>query len=404
MAADAPAPRVRAGGGARHDLPDLLQVRGGQPGGQPQAEHVGAAGLLQPRGGRRAARDRDRRGPVGLGAGLRLRAVRPRVQGLHGARLLRPEAVPSLDDPHLGRRGRAEPVAGHERRARDPGGRPRQHGQPGHRHQRGGRGRGDPRGHALRARERPQPRPDAPDRRGPGGARAARRRGRRARRHRGVRRRRLELRRAGVPVHPGRRGRPRDPHRRRRAGRLPHPHARPLRLRLRRHGQDGAAAADAHPGARVRAARDPLGGPPVPRHGPARLAHGPHGDRRGARLPPERVLRRGRPLRPRRGHHPRAGAVPRPARGGRGGRARPPGGGRAHDPLQPLRPRELRHGGVRRVPERRDGRTPSCPRTSSTRRPPSSRGCRRSRPDRPGRPGLDRGRLRRGPGRARMRG
>ena len=150
-----PTPLHRAlgpGAGARHDLPHLLQVRGRQPGGQPQAEHLGAAGVLQPRGGRRPARDRDRRRPVGLGAGVRLRALRPGVQGLHGARLLRPEALPSLDDPHLGRRGRAEPVAGHERRPRDPRVRPRQHGQPRHRDQRGGRGRGDPRRHALRAR------------------------------------------------------------------------------------------------------------------------------------------------------------------------------------------------------------------------------------------------------------
>ena len=94
---------------ARRDaLADLLQVRGRQPGRQPQAEHRGRAGLLQQAGGPHAPRDRDRRGPVGQRARVRLQAARARVQGLHGSRLVRPEAVPALDDPDVGR-GRSSP-------------------------------------------------------------------------------------------------------------------------------------------------------------------------------------------------------------------------------------------------------------------------------------------------------
>ena len=47
--------------------------------------------------------DRDRRRPVGLGAGVRLHAVRARVRGLHGRLELRPEALPALDDADVGR-------------------------------------------------------------------------------------------------------------------------------------------------------------------------------------------------------------------------------------------------------------------------------------------------------------
>ena len=62
----------------------------------PQAYENAQAGIAQ-------ARDRDRRRPVGLGAGVRLHAVRPRVRGVHGRLELRPEALPALDDADLGR-------------------------------------------------------------------------------------------------------------------------------------------------------------------------------------------------------------------------------------------------------------------------------------------------------------
>ena len=88
---------------------------------------------------------RDRRRPVGLRARLRLRAVRARVQGLHGAgryeqkpyrRILMETyggdvvASPSRPDTHYGRTVLAETPT-----------RP----APGHRHQRGGGGRRQPR-------------------------------------------------------------------------------------------------------------------------------------------------------------------------------------------------------------------------------------------------------------------
>ena len=57
-----------------------------------------------------------------------------------------------IDDGDVGRNGRAQPVAGHERRPRDPRARPGLPGQPRHRHLRGGRGRRHARRHELRAR------------------------------------------------------------------------------------------------------------------------------------------------------------------------------------------------------------------------------------------------------------
>ena len=178
--------------------------------------------------------------------------------------------------------------------------------QPRHRDLRGGRGRGAPRRHRVLARQRAQPRAAAPDGDRPGGDRAdgARRRvpGRRGR----LRRRRLELRRARLPVHPREDRRPRDRRPRLRAGRLPDADARPLRLRLRRHGQADAARPDAHARPRLRPRADPRRRPALPRRGAAGLAaRARRADpRRG--LPPERRLRRGRPLRAHRGHHPGA--------------------------------------------------------------------------------------------------
>ena len=62
--------------------------------------------------------DRDRRRPVGLVAGLRLQPVRARVRGLDGRLLLRPEALPPLDDADLGRDRAPLAVGPHERRPR----------------------------------------------------------------------------------------------------------------------------------------------------------------------------------------------------------------------------------------------------------------------------------------------
>ena len=143
---------------------DLLQVRGRLAGRFAQAQHGGAAGVLQRSGRHPPADDRDRRRPVGHRAGVRLRAVRARVRGVAGAGVLRPEAL-SADDDRDVRRGRP-PVAvdAHRGRPGDPGDASRLDRLARHRDQRGGRGGRAERRHELRARQRAQPRAAAPDR------------------------------------------------------------------------------------------------------------------------------------------------------------------------------------------------------------------------------------------------
>ena len=75
----------------------------------PQAFYNKAAGRHPPH-------HRDRRRSVGQRPGLRHRAVRSRVQGLHGAGLVRAEALSPRDDGGVGRRRRALP----RRRSRPP--------------------------------------------------------------------------------------------------------------------------------------------------------------------------------------------------------------------------------------------------------------------------------------------
>ena len=138
----------------------------------PQAYENAQAGI-------RKLVDRDRRRAVGLVARVRVLAVRPGVRGLHGRLVLRPEALPALDDADLGRdraplaaatlteSGRAQRAAP-DRLARD-------------RDLRGGRGRRAARGHQLRARLGAQPRAAAPDGDRAGGDRADGARGRASR-------------------------------------------------------------------------------------------------------------------------------------------------------------------------------------------------------------------------------
>ena len=188
-----PSPSSRAR--ARYPGPHLLQVRGRQPGRQPQAEHGARPGLLQQGRGRQAPRHRDRCRPVGECPGVRRRLLRPRGQGLHGPRQLRPEAVPADPDGDVRGGGRGQPVADDQLR---PVGARRDARQPGLARdgdQRGGRGRGDPRRHQVRPGLGAQPRPAAPDGHRPGSDRADGD-GRRVagRRHR-LHRRRVELRR-----------------------------------------------------------------------------------------------------------------------------------------------------------------------------------------------------------------
>ena len=171
VAADAAVPRAPARAGARHPRAHLLQVRG-HVAGRPHKPNTAVPQAYENAAGRhQEALDRDRRGPVGLGARVRLHAVRARVRGLHGRLELRPEALPPLDDADVGRdraplaerphRGRALAGVAPDRLAGD-------------RDLRGGRGRRPGPGVQLLARLGAQPRAPAPDRDRPGGDGAAR--------------------------------------------------------------------------------------------------------------------------------------------------------------------------------------------------------------------------------------
>ena len=182
-----PSPLYRAhrlGEGARHAGEDLLQVRRRLAGRLAQAEHRGAAGLVQPAGRHPQDRHRDRCRPVGLVAGVRRRAVRHPGDGVPGARVVRPEAVPARADGDLWRTLHRLAVERDELRARDPRAEPRTSRLARHRDLGGGRGRRDERRHQVRARLGAQPRADAPDHHRPGGDAAARDGGRRSRRGR----------------------------------------------------------------------------------------------------------------------------------------------------------------------------------------------------------------------------
>ena len=114
-------PRHQARGGARHPGEDLFQKRERQPGGQPQAQLGRCPGLLQHARGRQTPDHRDRRGPVGFGPVVRHHQVRPGVQGVHGAGLLRPEALPQVHHAGLRRRSGRQPEPGHQNRPRPAG-------------------------------------------------------------------------------------------------------------------------------------------------------------------------------------------------------------------------------------------------------------------------------------------
>ncbi len=262
-----PSPLFRARrleAGARHARAHLLQVRGRLAGRLAQAEHRRAAGLRQRAGRHQAADDRDGRRPVGLVARVRVLAVRPGVRGLHGRLLLRPEALPPLDDADVGRDRAPLAVRPHGVRPRERLASDR---LAGDRDLRGGRGRRAGPRRQLRARLGAQPRPAAPDGHRPGDDRPDGDGGRGARRHHRLRRRRLELRRPDVPVDPpqapSRRVRPALP--RRRAGRVPDADEGRLRLRLRRHRRPDAAHADVHARPRLRPAARARRRPALPR-------------------------------------------------------------------------------------------------------------------------------------------
>ena len=111
LAPDAAVPRAAPGGRARYPGAHLLQVRGRLARRLAQAQHRGPAGLRERAGRHPQADHRDRRRAVGLVAGLRVPALRPGVRGLHGRLVLRPEALPALDDADVGRDGAPLAVA-----------------------------------------------------------------------------------------------------------------------------------------------------------------------------------------------------------------------------------------------------------------------------------------------------
>ena len=320
-----PGPSARAR--PRYAGPHLLQVRGRQSGRQPQAEHGNPAGVVQPAGRRQAPCHRDRRGTVGECPCVRGGVVRPRGQGLHGARELRPEAVPA--DPHgdVRRRGRREPVADHELRAQGPRRDPGQSGLPRDRDQRSRRGCRDARRHQVLPGIRAQSRAVAPDRDRPGGHRTDGHGRRIAGHHHRLHRRRIELRGADVPVPRAQlpRGGDAPGHRRRARGRA-EPDARRVCLRLRRHREADAAREDAHARLRLRPGADPRRRAALPRHGAAGQPAQGARLHRGAQRPPALQLRSRRHLRPSRRHPARARAEPRhPGRDRRGTAAKEAG-------------------------------------------------------------------------------
>ena len=108
VAAHAVAARGAVGKGAADAGAHLLQIRRRQPRRQPQAQHRRGAGVLQQGRRHQTARHRNRRGPVGFVAGVRVQTLRPGVQRLHGQGELRPEAVSPDAHAHLGRDGASE--------------------------------------------------------------------------------------------------------------------------------------------------------------------------------------------------------------------------------------------------------------------------------------------------------
>ena len=129
----------------------------------------------------------------------------------------------------------------------------------------------------------------------------------------------------------------------------------PARVRLRRHRRHHAAHDDAHAGAQLHTAAGARGRPAVPRVRAARQPPARRRDDRGGGVRSAHRLRERRAVRAVRGHHSGARVRARRARRDAAGLARARVRREEDDPLQPLRPRHLRHGRVRGVPRRKDG-------------------------------------------------
>ena len=101
------------------------------------------------------------------------------------------------------------------------------------------------------------------------------------------------------------------PHHRRGAGLVPEPDPRPVRVRLGRPGGHRPHRQDAHPRPYLHPAGNPRRRAAVPRDGAERERPGRPRRHRGPRGQAAGDLRRGGPVLPRRGDHPRAGERPR---------------------------------------------------------------------------------------------
>jgi hypothetical protein len=198
-----PTPLYRAeaaGAGAGTPGPHLLQVRGRQPGRQPQAEHRGGPGLLQQAKGVRRLTTETGAGQWGsalamacrfFGLECKVYMVKVSYEQKPYRRVLMEtwgaQVVPSPSP---------DTQAGRAVLAREPG----LARQPRHRHQRGGGGRGQQGRHEVLPGQRAKPRAPAPDGDRPGGQEAAGAGRRVPGRGSRVCRRRLQLRRPGVPL------------------------------------------------------------------------------------------------------------------------------------------------------------------------------------------------------------
>ena len=121
-----PTPLMRArrsGEGARYSGAHLLQVRRRIAGWIAQAQHGGAAGLLQQTGGHQASGDGNRRGAVGQFGGVCGRLLWPGSQSVHGQYFVPAEAVSPHDDGSVWRDDRGVTVEGYSGRAQVPGAR-----------------------------------------------------------------------------------------------------------------------------------------------------------------------------------------------------------------------------------------------------------------------------------------
>jgi pyridoxal-phosphate dependent TrpB-like enzyme len=128
-------------------------------------------------------------------------------------------------------------------------------------------------------------------------------------------------------------------------------HAGRVPLRLRGQLRHDAAAQDVHAGQRLRSRPRARRRPALPRHVAARVALLPRGTPPRDRRQAAGRLRRRRPVRPRRGHRPGVGVLPRD----RGRRPAGQGGDRgrrvSRHPHRSLRLRPARPAGLRRVPD-----------------------------------------------------